>query len=84
VDSASGQDVTTGDHSVWHVANGMSDLRRVGVLEQGMALATTIESALSAIPPVGQGFFYLIEERTFRGPAGYRTESGSWRRVPET
>ncbi|HUD71785.1 MAG TPA: thrombospondin type 3 repeat-containing protein [Dongiaceae bacterium] len=84
VDGATGYDVILGDLAAWHVTNGVLGLGGVQFLAQGTTLTSTTESAGSATPASGQCFFYLVQERTSRGPAGYGTETGPWPRVPET
>jgi N-acetylneuraminic acid mutarotase len=82
---ATGYDVITGDLSSWHVENGVLNLGAVRVLAQSTTMTSVTEPAAVANPAVGQGFFYLIQQRTEQGvAAGYGTESGPWPRVPRS
>jgi hypothetical protein len=81
---ATGYDVITGDLSSWHVENGVLNLGAVQILARSTTLTSTSEPAGSATPALGQGFFYLIQERTAQGATGYGTETGPWPRVPES
>jgi hypothetical protein len=84
VAGAIGYDVITGDLASWHVKNGVLTLGTVRVLAQSTTMTSIAEPAASATPAVGQGFFYLIQQRTEQGAAGYGTETGPWPRVPES
>jgi hypothetical protein len=78
---ATGYDVITGDLSAWHVANGVLDLGTVRMLARSTT-ATSLTEPTAANPAVGHGFFYLIQQWTEQGAAGYGTETGPWPRVP--
>jgi FG-GAP-like repeat/Thrombospondin type 3 repeat/HYR domain len=82
VAGATSYDVITGDLSAWHVANGVLNLGQVRALAQGTTVTSVTEPATSAAPAVGRGIFYLIQQRTDDGAAGYGTETGPWPRVP--
>ncbi|HYV86051.1 MAG TPA: FG-GAP-like repeat-containing protein [Patescibacteria group bacterium] len=82
VAGAMGYDVITGDLSAWHVANGVLDLGAVRMLAGATTVTSVTEPADAATPAVGHGFFYLIQQRTADGAAGYGTETGPWPRVP--
>jgi sugar lactone lactonase YvrE len=84
VTGAMGYDVITGDLGSWHVNNGVLSLGPVQMLAQSTTLTSMSEPASSATPAVGQGFFYLVQQRTEAGAAGYGTETGPWPRVPES
>jgi hypothetical protein len=84
IGGATGYDVITGDLASWHLENGVLCLGAVRVLAQATTMTSIAEPASLATPAVGQGFFYLIQQRTDQGPAGYGTESGPWPRVPES
>jgi hypothetical protein len=84
VAGATGYDVITGDLASWHLNNGVLSLGTVQVLAQSTPLTSMSEPAATATPIVGQGFFYLIQQRTEQGAAGYGTETGPWPRVPES
>jgi FG-GAP-like repeat/Thrombospondin type 3 repeat len=82
VEGATGYDVITGDLAAWHVENGVLDLGAVRVLARSTTVTSVTEMATSAEPAVGHAFFYLIQQRTAEGAAGYGTETGPWPRVP--
>jgi hypothetical protein len=82
VAGATGYDVITGDLSAWHVANGVLNLGAVRVLARSTTVTSVTEPATSAEPAPGHAFFYLIQQRTDAGAAGYGTETGPWPRVP--
>jgi FG-GAP-like repeat/Thrombospondin type 3 repeat len=82
VAGATGYDVITGDLSAWHVENGILDLGAVRMLAGSTTVTSVTEPANAATPAVGHGFFYLIQQRTAVGAAGYGTETGPWPRVP--
>jgi uncharacterized membrane protein len=84
VEGATGYDVITGDLASWHVNNGVLSLGPAHVLAQSTMMTSITEPAASATPAEGQCFFYLIQQRTEAGAAGYGTETGPWPRVPET
>ena len=84
VTGATGYDLIAGNLASWHVNNGVLSLGPVHVLAQSTTMTSISEPAASATPAVGQGFFYLIQQRTERGAAGYGTETGPWPRVPES
>jgi hypothetical protein len=81
---ATAYDVITGDLASWRVENGVLDLGAVHVLARSTPLTSVTEPSASATPAVGQGFFYLIQQRTELGAAGYGTETGPWPRVPDS
>ena len=84
VTGATGYDLITGDLASWRVTGGVLSLGTVRVLAQATTMTSITEPAASATPAVGQGFFYLIQQRTEAGAAGYGTETGPWPRVPES
>jgi hypothetical protein len=81
VDGATGYDVITGDLSAWHLENGVLNLGAVQVLARSTT-ATSLTEPTVATPAVGHAFFYLIQQHTDLGAAGYGTETGPWPRVP--
>ncbi|HUD72876.1 MAG TPA: hypothetical protein VMQ62_13030, partial [Dongiaceae bacterium] len=94
VSGATAYDVIRGDLAALRAAGGVLHLGTVAVLARGTTATSAIEPAtipsalpgappLSATPPVGGGFFYLIQQTTDRGAVGYGTESAPWPRVPD-
>jgi hypothetical protein len=81
---ATGYDVITGDLASWHVNSGVLSLGTVQVLAPSTTMTSITEPASSATPGVGRGFFYLVQQRTDQGAAGYGTETGPWPRIPES
>jgi hypothetical protein len=84
VDGATGYDVITGDLSAWRVANGVLDLGSGRVLTQGTTGTSLTEPVTAAMPAVGHGIFYLIQQHTAEGAVGYGTESAPLPRAPES
>jgi hypothetical protein len=82
IESATGYDVISGDLAAWHVENGVLNLGAVQVLARSTTVTSVTEPETSAEPAVGHAFFYLIQQRTDAGAAGYGTETGPWPRVP--
>jgi N-acetylneuraminic acid mutarotase len=82
VEGATGYDVITGDLQAWHVENGVLNLGAVHMLAQSTTLTSLTEPATGAMPALGKGVFYLIQQRTTGGAAGYGTETGPWPRIP--
>jgi hypothetical protein len=82
VEGATGYDVITGDLAAWHVANGVLNLGAVQVLARSTTATSLTEPPGAPTPAVGHGIFYLIQQRTDAGAAGYGTETGPWPRVP--
>jgi hypothetical protein len=81
---ATGYDVITGDLSSCHVENGVLTLGAVRMLAQSTTETSITEAVGTTTPALGQGYFYLIQQRTDAGAAGYGTETGPWPRVPES
>ena len=81
---AIGYDVIRGDLAALRVQDGALRLGQVEVLARGATDVSVVEDADAPAPPSGEGFFYLIEPVTARGPAGYGTESAPWPRVPDS
>jgi hypothetical protein len=78
---AGAYDVITGDLQGWRVSNGALDVGPVRVLARETAATSLTEAAGAATPPLGHAFFYLIQQRTSHGPAGYGTETAPLPRV---
>jgi hypothetical protein len=55
----------------------------VQVLARGTQESSLTEADPADTPPLGQGFFYLMQQVTGSGPAGYGTETCPWPRVPD-
>ena len=81
VSGATGYDVITGDLQGWRVSNGALDVGPVRALARETGATSVTEPSGAAVPPVGHVFFYLIQQRTPHGPAGYGTESAPLPRV---
>jgi subtilisin family serine protease/sugar lactone lactonase YvrE len=81
---ATGYNVIRGSLSSLRVENSVTRLGPVVVLGRGTQQTSLEEPIPSPAPAVGQGFFFLIEQVTSRGPVGYGTESAAWPRVPES
>jgi len=80
-DGATGYNVISGTLSAMHVVDGVLNLGAVRVLARGTQ-GSSVDETAPAAPPVGQGYFYLIEQVTAWGATGYGTESAPWPRVP--
>ncbi len=59
-------------------------LGAVQVLAREMPNPSLTQASASRTPPLGQGYFYLIQEVTAQGRSGYGTESVPWPRVPDS
>jgi len=81
---ATGYDVISGLLSQVKVENGSLTLGAVEVLARGSTDTVVSEGATGTLPPMGDGVFYLVEQRTARGGVGYGTESAPWPRVPSS
>ncbi|HYV19597.1 MAG TPA: FG-GAP-like repeat-containing protein [Verrucomicrobiae bacterium] len=78
---ATGYDVIRGTLSQVRRINGMTNLGAVVVLARGTTLTTVSEPMTTAVPPVGDAFFYLVQERTAdRGGTGWGSEPAPWPR----
>ncbi len=82
VAGAASYDVITGDLASWRLQDGVLNLGAVVALAQSTTTTSLVEPLGSAAPAVGQGFFYLIQQRSAQGAAGYGTETAPWPRVP--
>jgi hypothetical protein len=83
-EGATGYDVIRGDLRSWRVENGVLNVGAVQVLARSTTAVSVTETANSPAPAVGEGFFYLIQQRTTQGATGYGTETGPWPRAPES
>jgi hypothetical protein len=80
---ATGYDVIRGTLSQVHRIDGVTNLGPVAVLARNTALTTVSEPMTTSNPPVGDAFFYLVQERTAdRGATGWGSEPAPWPRVP--
>ena len=87
VPDALGYDAIRGNLGALRVENGVLNLGNVHVLARGTTQPTATEPDGAAAgdggtPAVGAGYFYLVQQVTSRGAAGYGTESAPWPRVP--
>jgi hypothetical protein len=79
---ATGYDVIRGTLSQVHLQNGVTMLGAVSVLARSTAQTSLTEPSNAPVPPVGQGYFYLIQQRTDRGGVGWGSEPAPWPREP--
>jgi hypothetical protein len=82
VPGAYSYDVISGDLNQLHVVNHAISLGAVRVLARGATENSIIEATDGAIPPLGGGYFYLIQSRGDHGESGYGTESTPLPRLP--
>jgi hypothetical protein len=83
IQGATGYDVIRGVLSQVRRDNEVTNLGTVAVLARNTALTSLSESMTAPIPPVGETFFYLIQERTAdRGATGWGSEPAPWPRAP--
>jgi hypothetical protein len=82
---ATGYDVIRGTLSQVSRIEGVTSLGAVTVLARNTALTTVSEATTAPLPPVGDAFFYLVQERTVdRGATGWGSEPAPWPRQPES
>jgi hypothetical protein len=81
VAGAIGYDVIRGHLGAMQAAGNETTLGNVDVLGRGVPDTALVESP-ETDPASGQGFFYLVQQRTARGGSGYGTESAPRPRVP--
>jgi hypothetical protein len=84
VTGAFGYDVIRGTLSQVHQQNGVTLLGDVSVLARSTSQTSLNEPSNAPVPPVGQGYFYLIQQRTDRGGVGYGSEPAPWPREPSS
>jgi hypothetical protein len=84
VNGATGYDVIRGTLSQVHLQNGVTILGDVAVLARSTSQTSLTEPLNAPVPPVGQGYFYLIEQRTDRGGVGWGSEPAPWPREPSS
>jgi hypothetical protein len=84
VTGATGYDVIRGTLSQVHQQNGVTLLGDVSVLARSTSQTSLSEPSNAPVPPVGQGYFYLIQQRTDRGGVGYGSEPAPWPREPSS
>jgi hypothetical protein len=83
LNDATGYDVIRGTLSQVHRDDGVTNLGPVAVLARNTALTTVSEPMTTSNPPVGEAFFYLVQERTAdRGATGWGSEPAPWPREP--
>jgi hypothetical protein len=85
ISEATSYDLIRGDLASLRADNGVLRLGNVAVLARGTTATSATEptTADGSAPPVGGGWFYLIQQVTDRGAVGYGTESAPWPRVPD-
>lgn len=80
---ATGYDVIRGTLSQVRRVNGVTNLGPVSVLTRNTALTTVSEPMTAPTPPVGEAYFYLVQQRTpDRGASGWGSEPAPWPRTP--
>ncbi|HYV19599.1 MAG TPA: FG-GAP-like repeat-containing protein [Verrucomicrobiae bacterium] len=80
---ATGYDVIRGTLSRVRRESGVTNLGAVAVVARNTALTTVSEPMTTSNPPVGEAFFYLVQERTAdRGGTGWGSEPAPWPREP--
>jgi hypothetical protein len=84
ITGATGYDVLRGTLSQVHLQNGVTLLGDVTLLVRSTSLTTLSEPSNAPVPPVGQGYFYLIQQRTDRGGVGWGSEPAPWPRQPSS
>jgi hypothetical protein len=82
IQGATGYDVIRGTLSQVRRENGVTNLGLVSVLARNTALTTVSEPLTVPIPPIGEAFFYLVQERTADRATGWGSEPAPWPRVP--
>lgn len=82
VPGALGYDVISGPLEMVRMENGVLRLGTVSVLARGTDKTSFNEPQEGMLPQPGRAFFYLIQQRTAAGGAGYGTESAPWPREP--
>jgi hypothetical protein len=79
---ATGYDVIRGTLSEVHRVDGVTNLGNVAVLARNTSLTTVSEAMTAPTPPVGEAYFYLIQQRTEDRATGWGSEPAPWPRVP--
>jgi hypothetical protein len=82
IPGATGYDVIRGTLSEVHQMDGVTNLGNVAVLARNTSLTTVSEAMTAPIPPVGEGYFYLVQQRTEDRATGWGSEPAPWPRVP--
>jgi hypothetical protein len=82
VTGAVGYDVIRGTLGQVHLQSGVTMLGDVSVLARSTSQTSLSEPSNAPVPPVGQGYFYLIQQRTDRGGVGWGSEPAPWPREP--
>ena len=77
-----GYDMISGELSQTKVEDHHLSLGAVNVLARGTRENSLSEGMAGKIPAAGTALFYVIQQRTERGGAGYGTESAPWPRLP--
>jgi hypothetical protein len=84
VTGAVGYDVIRGTLGQVNLQSGVTMLGDVSVLARSTSQTSLSEPSNAPVPPVGQGYFYLIQQRTDRGGVGYGSEPAPWPREPSS
>jgi len=82
IHDATGYDVIRGTLSEVRHENGVTNLGAVAVLARNTTVTTVSEPLTAPIPPVGEAFFYLVQERTADRATGWGSEPAPWPRQP--
>jgi len=62
--------------------NGVTNLGPVAVLVRNTAQTTLSELLTVPVPPVGEAYFYLVQERAADRATGFGSEPAPWPRTP--
>jgi hypothetical protein len=81
VPDALGYDLISGHLEAARLEADHLSLGTVRVLARDTKKTSFIEGPDAAVPSPGKAIFYLIQQRTARGGAGYGTESAPWPRL---
>jgi hypothetical protein len=84
IHDATGYDVIRGTLSEVRRENGVTHLGAVAVLARNTTVTTVSEPLTAPIPPVGEAFFYQIQERIADRATGWGSEPAPWPRQPDS
>jgi hypothetical protein len=84
IHDATGYDVIRGTLSEVRRENGVTHLGAVAVLARNTTVTTVSEPLTAPIPPVGEAFFYQVQERIADRATGWGSEPAPWPRQPDS